>query len=327
MMGSWCCARSPIEAETSGQGASSAAPEDETENDEDHRDHQKDLGEIGRQASDAAKAEKRRYQGDHRENNCPSEHVISPFSGRALPHRRKRTDAADEAAGSSCLDKASTPFRDESSCRNSGNGRARQAFHHHGEGAFCKIGFSLMLRSLLFLSAAFLAGAAVLSLQSCKGETEVAVERPGTSDDIVVLPDGATMVARSGSRDRAMAEWLTAARGEGEAFVFGDAAFIPGTARLSREGLGDGATLVTLLRATPDARLRLVGQADAADHVAGGDALARKRGEALAAFLVDRGIPADRLEIAPPASGHDPAGLLLFARRSAPAVPLLTASN
>lgn len=184
-----------------------------------------------------------------------------------------------------------------------------------------------MMRFLPLLSTAFLAGAAVLSLQSCKGETEVAVERPGSSDDIVVLPDGATMVARSGSRERAMAEWLTAARGEGEAFVFGDATFIPGTARLTREGLGEGATLATLLRAAPDARLRLVGQADAADHVVGGAALANRRGEALAAFLVDRGVPADRLEIAASASGHGPARLVLFARRSAPAVPLLTASN
>ncbi|WP_447756412.1 OmpA family protein [Sphingopyxis fribergensis] len=184
-----------------------------------------------------------------------------------------------------------------------------------------------MLRSLLLLSTALLAGAAALSLQSFKGETEVAVERPGSSDDIVVLPDGATIVARRGSRDRAMAEWLTAARGEGEAFVFGDGTFVPGTARLTRDGLGEGATLATLLRATPDARLRLVGQADAAQSAAGDDSLAHKRGQALAAFLVDRGIPADRLEIASSASGHGPAQLVLFARRSAPAVPLLTASN
>lgn len=184
-----------------------------------------------------------------------------------------------------------------------------------------------MLRFPLFLSAAFLAGAAVLSLQSCKGETEVAVVRAGSSDDIVVLPDGATIVARRGSRDRAMAEWLTAARGEGEAFVFGDATFIPGTARLTREGLGEGATLATLLRATPDARLRLVGQADAAEHAAGGAALANRRGEALAAFLVDRGVPADRLEIASSAGGRGSARLVLFAHRTAPAVPLLTASN
>lgn len=184
-----------------------------------------------------------------------------------------------------------------------------------------------MLRLLLLLSTALLAGAAALSLQSCKGEAEVAVERRGSSDDIVVLPDGATMVARSGSRDRAMAEWLTAARGEGEAFVFGDATFIPGTARLTRDGLGEGATLATLLRATPDARLRLVGQADAAQPAAGDDSLAHKRGQALAAFLVDRGIPADRLEIVSSASGHGPDQLVLFVRRSAPAVPLTTASN
>lgn len=186
-----------------------------------------------------------------------------------------------------------------------------------------------MLRFLLLLSTALLAGAAALSLQSCTGEAEtaVAVERPGSSDDIVVLPDGATMVARRGSRDRAMAEWLTAAGGEGEAFVFGDATFVPGTARLSRDGLGDGATLASLLRATPDARLRLIGQADASQPDAGDDSLAHKRGQALASFLVDRGIPADRLEIASAASRNGPAPLVLFARRSAPAVPLLTASN
>lgn len=184
-----------------------------------------------------------------------------------------------------------------------------------------------MLRFLLFLSTALLAGAAALSLQSCKGGAEVAVERPGSSDDIVVLPDGATMVARRGSRDRAMAEWLAAARGEGEAFVFGDATFVPGTARLTRDGLGEGATLATLLRATPDARLELVGQAVAAGPDTGDNALAHKRGQALAAFLVDRGIAADRLEIASSANGHGPARLILFARRSAPAVPLLTASN
>lgn len=188
-----------------------------------------------------------------------------------------------------------------------------------------------MLRFLLLLSTALLAGAAALSLQSCNGEAEaeaeVAVERPGGSDDIVVLPDGATMVARRGSRDRAMAEWLTGASVEGEAFVFGDATFLPGTARLSRDGLGEGATLATLLRATPDARLRLVGQADAPQPDVGDDSLAHKRGQALAAFLVDRGIPADRLEIVSSANGHGPVQLVLFARRSAPAVPLLTASN
>jgi len=184
-----------------------------------------------------------------------------------------------------------------------------------------------MLRFLILLSTALLAGAAAFSLQSCKGKAEVAVERPGSSDDIVVLPDGATMVARRGSRDRAMAEWLTAAGGEGDAFVFGDAIFEPGTARLSRDGLGEGATLATLLRATPDARLRLVGQADAEQSAAGADSLAHKRGQAFAAFLVDRGIPADRLEIVSSANGHGPVQLVLFARRSAPAVPLLTASN
>jgi outer membrane protein OmpA-like peptidoglycan-associated protein len=184
-----------------------------------------------------------------------------------------------------------------------------------------------MLRFLLLLSTALLAGAAAFSLQSCKGKAEVAVERPGSSDDIVVLHDGATMVARRGSRDRAMAEWLTAAGGEGDAFVFGDAIFEPGTARLSRDGLGEGATLATLLRATPDARLRLVGQADAEQSAAGADSLAHKRGQAFAAFLVDRGIPADRLEIVSSANGHSPVQLVLFARRSAPAVPLLTASN
>lgn len=184
-----------------------------------------------------------------------------------------------------------------------------------------------MLRFLLLLSTALLAGAAALSLQSCNGEAEVAVERPGGSDDIVVLPDGATIVARRGSRDRAMAEWLTGASVEGEAFVFGDATFLPGTARLSRDGLGEGATLATLLRATPDARLRLVGQADAPQPNVGDDSLAHKRGQALAAFLVDRGIPADRLEIVSSANGHGPVQLVLVARRSAPAVPLLTASN
>lgn len=184
-----------------------------------------------------------------------------------------------------------------------------------------------MLRLLLLVSTVLLAGTAALSLQSCKGEAEVAVERPGSSADIVVLPDGATMVARNGSRDRAMADWLIAAPGKGEAFVFGDSTFVPGTARLTRDGLGEGATLATLLRATPDARLRLVGQADAAQPVAGDASLGFKRGQALAAFLVGRGIPAERLEIASSANGHGPAQLILFARRSAPAVPLLTASN
>lgn len=185
----------------------------------------------------------------------------------------------------------------------------------------------MMLRLLLLLSTAFLAGAAGLSLQSCKSEPDVALERRGSSDDIIVLPDGTTMVSRIGSRDRAMAEWLTSGHTQGETFAFGDRSFVPGTARLTRDGLGEGAMLATLLRATPDARLRLVGQAGAAGAAAGDERLARKRGEVLASFLVDRGILADRLEIASAFRGHGPAPLLLFVHRDAPAVPLLSASN
>jgi outer membrane protein OmpA-like peptidoglycan-associated protein len=150
----------------------------------------------------------------------------------------------------------------------------------------------------------------------------------GDSRDIVVLSDGATMVARPGTRDRAMAEWIAAAKEREAGFAVGDKMFVRGSNRMTAEGLGDAATLATILRATPDARIAIIGIGEDANREAGTTRLADQRARALATFLEERGLKDDRWHITPQTGGPPQQGQLrLVARRGSALEPFETASR
>lgn len=183
-----------------------------------------------------------------------------------------------------------------------------------------------MPRILLLLTSLLAIAAATVSLQSCTKEPQAPGAPTGDSRDIVVLSDGATMVARPGTRDRAMAEWIAAAK-EGEAgFAVGDKMFVRGGNRMTADGLGDAATLATILRATPDARI--IGIGEEAHREAGATRLADERARALATFLEERGLKDDRWHITPQTGGPPQHGQLrLVARRGSALEPFETASR
>lgn len=180
---------------------------------------------------------------------------------------------------------------------------------------------------LTFVAASM--ASAIFALHSCQSEPVVAAPPAGSSADIVVLANGATMAAGPGTVERRMANWLTAARSAEADFALGDTMFAPGSARLTSKGLGYAATLATLLRATPDARIGLMGHGDLAGGAGAGEEIARQRAAAVAAFLEERGIAADRIAIAG-AGARDRADggqLTLVATRGPAPEPLLTASQ
>lgn len=181
-----------------------------------------------------------------------------------------------------------------------------------------------MPRLLMLLTTFLILSAAALSLQSCKDRPEPAAAPVGSSRDIVVLADGATIVARPGTEDRAMAEWIESAKEREVAFTLRTPMFVQGSARMTSEGLGDAATLATILDATPDARIAIVGRSDEPLDTR----LAAKRAEALATFLEERGLSEDRWQIA--SKSDEPAAasqLLLIARRGSALTPFETASR
>jgi hypothetical protein len=167
--------------------------------------------------------------------------------------------------------------------------------------------------------------AAAPTLGGCNERSEATAPLPGRSDEILVLADGATMVARPGSSDRAMAEWIATATDEGTSYSFGDVMFVPGTSRFTRRGLGDAAVLETLLRATPDLRMILIGSSNGADA---DKAVRRERAEALLEFLKDRGVAKDRVAVTDRKNGGAAdAQLIAVARRGSWRDPLVPASN
>lgn len=178
-----------------------------------------------------------------------------------------------------------------------------------------------MPRSYFLLASTLIIFLAAFSLQSCKSQPETTTEAPvGNSNDIVVLADGATIVAPAGSSARALADWMKAAEAAPARFAFEQDLFETRSAKLSRHGLGEAAKLATVLRATPDARVALVGGgiAKASPQDA---SIAQRRRETLAAFLKDRGIGADRLELG---SGEaSSASLQLIAKRGTSPDPVL----
>ena len=81
-----------------------------------------------------------------------------------------------------------------------------------------------MARLLLSMTLFLVVAAAALSLQSCKSPTTEPVQRaPAT--DLVVLPDGATMIAKPGSLEREIAEWVAEGRGAEARFHIATEAF------------------------------------------------------------------------------------------------------
>jgi outer membrane protein OmpA-like peptidoglycan-associated protein len=180
-----------------------------------------------------------------------------------------------------------------------------------------------MPRSFLLLISIFSVVLAALLVQSCKSQPQPVAAPAGSSKDIVVLADGATIVAPEGSRDRAMTDWMKSAEAAPARFAFEQSLFETGSAELSPQGLGDAAKLATVLRATPDARVALIGggSGEASPEDA---SLAQRRREALAAFLKERGIGADRLELGAGNAGS--ADLELVAKRGTSLEPVLASS-
>lgn len=133
-----------------------------------------------------------------------------------------------------------------------------------------------MRRLLSIATVPILVATATLSLQSCSDPGSNSPSS-GSSANIITLADGATMAAAKGSRQRAMAEWLTAAGARGSSLDVPPGTFVSGKATLSRAGLGEAATLATLLDATADARIALVVH-EHAQYVAA-SSLGRKRAD------------------------------------------------
>ena len=148
-----------------------------------------------------------------------------------------------------------------------------------------------MPRLFLPLILLSIAGAAMLIVPAYNQHTPANERAPAAAvapqADLMMLGDGTTMVARSGSLSRAIADWIAQADTGPRHFAFGEDAFVPGTARLSPRGLGRAADLGRLLRATPDMKLVMPREQENSLHHA--------RAKALAAFVQDRGILANQI--------------------------------
>ena len=168
-----------------------------------------------------------------------------------------------------------------------------------GAGANTDASSRRLPRLLLLATMVLLVSGAALSFQPRKhAGVAVAEAMTGSSDDIVVLADGATVVASRGSRDRAMADWLNGASKSGHSLTLATDIFEARSARLTEPGIGDAAKLATILQATPDARILIIGRGDPHDDPGNGQLIGQMRSDALASFLEDRGISADQIRTA-----------------------------
>jgi outer membrane protein OmpA-like peptidoglycan-associated protein len=163
-----------------------------------------------------------------------------------------------------------------------------------GEEAVDRLEPALARTLLLLASLIFVVGTA-LSLQSCMQKAPPEDVVIGSSSDIVTLADGATMVAEQGTRDRALADWLNGAGKTGQSITLRSPLFEQRSGQLTEQGIGDVATLATILKATPDARLLVVGRGDPRDSSAGAQLLGQMRSDTVANFLEARGISADQI--------------------------------
>lgn len=143
-----------------------------------------------------------------------------------------------------------------------------------------------MARLLPSMTLFLVVAAAALSLQSCKSPTTEPVQRaPAT--DLVVLPDGATMIAKPGSLEREIAEWIAQGRGAEARFHITTEAFETDGITLSPQALGEMARVADILKAAPDTRLILKTDSECPSE---------QRADALARFLEQRGIAKSRLK-------------------------------
>src|SRR3546814_10946513 len=101
-----------------------------------------------------------------------------------------------------------------------------------------------------------------------------------------------------GTLARAVADWIGAGA-SGESVAFGDALFEPGSALMTRSGLGDAAMLGTLLGSTQDKRIVIIGHGGGSGDPVADSLLAQERSEAIADFLAEQSIEPRRLEIRP----------------------------
>lgn len=157
---------------------------------------------------------------------------------------------------------------------------------------------------------------AALALTACNDASAAREESDGASapgGELVMLADGTTMIARSGTLSRNVADWLAGDEPSSRMFAFGPGAFVAETGRLSPHGLGTAADLGTLLRATPNARLILDGAASP---------MAAARAQTLADFLAQRGILSNQVmvstdeETGPKGAANAPDHLSFWLERS-----------
>lgn len=164
-----------------------------------------------------------------------------------------------------------------------------------------------MVRYLLLLTSALFIGAATLSLQSCGTQSVEAAAPEGPRNGLITLPDGSTMTASRGSLSREIGTWLASREGQTAEFEF--AGFAETKPVLTSRGLGRGADLATMLRASPASTIAIAGDKDQAN--------------ALAHLLRDRGITEERIEVVPAAG----IGTLFLTIDRGSTAPLLTAKS
>ena len=154
-------------------------------------------------------------------------------------------------------------------------------------------------RRLLPITAVLVAATIVaFTLQSCAPAAEKLAVAPGASENIIVLPDGGTMLAKQGTVNRSMADWIGTADKKGASLTAPGAIFEVRSTRLTQQGLGDAATLANLLRATPDAHILIIGRGDPLDDPVNARLIGQMRSEALAGFLEDLEISPERIRTA-----------------------------
>jgi outer membrane protein OmpA-like peptidoglycan-associated protein len=140
------------------------------------------------------------------------------------------------------------------------------------------------------MSSLAIASAICLAVSACK-DVRAEADTPSPRAKLVMLEDGTTMTARRGTLGRQLADWLALDGAGSRNFSLGSDAFRSNTAQFSPAGIERAVDLGTVLRATPSAKLTILGDGT------GEDALARRRAHALAKFLGSRGILAGQVRV------------------------------
>ncbi len=162
-----------------------------------------------------------------------------------------------------------------------------------------------MTRFLLLMASALSIAAATLALQSCGAESVEAASSVRPANSLVVLPDGSTMAAATGSLSRRVSEWLANREGGSADFQF--TGFHETQPTLTSKGLGRAADLATILRAAPAATIELAGD--------------EAQATTLARLLEDRGIANERMRVIPAAG----LGAVTMTIHRGTTAPLMTA--